>query len=229
MAFRLAAKKIFLTYPQCNAEVQDLQDFLITKLNEYEPAFRIGVELHEDGNQHFHVYISLGRKLETRDSRYFDFIWLLDTYHPNVQAAKNPKQVLDYVSKQGFFIDHGVLDTNGNSGTWSTILAAPTKDVFLAEIEKNAPRDFVLNLDRIMSFADYRYKVEIPPYEDPFTNYTVPQDLQDWVDENIQVSNHPNPIYTGGPQTPPSYTGGPPATPAPPSESSLNLWQDTCS
>jgi len=73
-----------------------------------------------------------------------------------------------------------------------SLVILPTKaGAFLDTVAEVAPRDFILYHDKIHSFAEARYKKELPPYDSPFQDFTVPAPIQRWVDENIQVNHTP--------------------------------------
>lgn len=98
MPFRLSAKNIFLTYPQCPLSPQQLLDRLRAKFTFAE--YSIGQENHQDGNLHLHAVLCFEKKLETRTETLFD----VDGYHPNIQAARNRGDCIRYTQKEGLFI-----------------------------------------------------------------------------------------------------------------------------
>lgn len=95
--FRLQAKRVFLTYPQCPL----MKERLYTFINEKYPIkyALISTELHEDGNTHLHAAIEFKKKIYTRSQATFD----LEGYHPNIQAVKNWPATKNYVKKHGDF------------------------------------------------------------------------------------------------------------------------------
>jgi len=105
-AFRLSCKKLFLTYPQCNVEKNDLLSFL--KLKAHIVAYYIGSEKHEDGNLHLHAAIHYAVKIDTKDVRCFDY----KGFHPNVQSARSWSSVVAYCTKGGDYIHSVQLDVS---------------------------------------------------------------------------------------------------------------------
>ncbi len=88
MSFR-DRKNLFLTYPRCGLEKQDLltffQEFLGTNLQNY----CIGQELHKEAtpeqvidgtDKHFHVFLKINDRLKSRKTDIFD----VKGYHPNI-------------------------------------------------------------------------------------------------------------------------------------------------
>lgn len=107
MPFTINAKNIFLTYAQCPLDKDDVADYLTQLLLDTGHPLQyitVGAEQHADGNPHLHVLLSFDRAFYTRDERYFDIGPFDDNgfcYHPNVQAARRPKECLDYCTKDG--------------------------------------------------------------------------------------------------------------------------------
>lgn len=108
--FRLSGKNLFLTYPQCLLEKQDVLDLLTSKVGiEYALVAR---EFHADGNPHIHVFLTLKKKLNTTRVDFFD----LGNYHGNYQTARNSDDVLDYCRKADSDpLSFGVYVGNGQS------------------------------------------------------------------------------------------------------------------
>ncbi len=90
--FRLQAKRLFLTYPQCPVDAT-LAMILIRELE--EPKIMIvASEAHKDGTPHLHVYIEYERKKDITSPTYYDLQMLEKTYHGNYQAARKHKDVM---------------------------------------------------------------------------------------------------------------------------------------
>ncbi|AYP28808.1 MAG: Rep catalytic domain protein [Aguamentivirus racskinis] len=99
--FRIQAKKLLLTYPQCTLTQDKLFDFINGK-KEVQHA-RICIELHQDGHPHLHAAIEFKQMLETENCRYFD----LEGFHPNVEKTRNWEASLNYVKKGDNWKDYG--------------------------------------------------------------------------------------------------------------------------
>lgn len=182
MTFRLQAKNIFLTYPQCTLSSTILLEYLSGLLSDHQVKYLcVASESHQDGSPHLHALICLGKKLHVRSANFFD----VDDFHPNVQAARDPKQVLDYIKKDGVFEETGVPPTTKPS--WSDCLVATTKQEFLQLVKATSPRDYVLNYERLISFADVHYPSPQLPYQSRFTNdnFNVPDILAEWEHESL--------------------------------------------
>lgn len=94
--FRLRGKKLFLTYPQCDASketmLQHFKDLFGANLINYVVA----CELHKDGHKHIHAFIDLGTPISTTKSNYCD----VGGFHGNYQAVRSEKNVLQYCTKE---------------------------------------------------------------------------------------------------------------------------------
>lgn len=111
--YRLSAKAVFLTYPQCGVPKEDLLFFLVA-LNPTPEYCVVSHELHADGSPHLHALIVFEKKVEKRNAQsWFNF----GEYHPNIQSARSVMKVLEYVKKDGDFCDHG----NMNDLEWNIL------------------------------------------------------------------------------------------------------------
>lgn len=104
-AFRLRGKSLFLTYPRCGVEKVDLLAYLrqlfLAKFSAKIEKYIIATELHEDGEPHIHCFIGLDTSLDKpTTSDVFNF----QTFHPNIQPARNNRAVICYVSKGSDYI-----------------------------------------------------------------------------------------------------------------------------
>lgn len=100
--FRIQTTRLFLTYPQCPLRREDAISQIERLLSGTVKAYIVAQEAHSDENHHLHVFLVLTKRFETRDNRFFD---LLDpstnqSYHPNVQAVRNPRSVMAYCIKE---------------------------------------------------------------------------------------------------------------------------------
>lgn len=102
-SFRLQAKRVFLTYSDCqDLEMEDVVLFLTGSVNPVSLYF-VGQEEHRSGARHYHCYVEYKKKIHTRDPNYFDILVKGVRYHPNVQAVKNKSKCIEYVTKGGNF------------------------------------------------------------------------------------------------------------------------------
>lgn len=103
--FDIHAKAFFITYPQANGVVLDdlflhFRDDWKHGANNAQPQdVLVAKEQHEDGGDHFHVFIRFNSRIHILNQRAFDY----GDYHPNIQAARSPKSVIQYCTKDGNF------------------------------------------------------------------------------------------------------------------------------
>lgn len=91
--FRLMAVRVFLTYPKCSLEREELLEFLDNKWNIKE--YYISRELHKDGTPHLHAALYFSEKIQTRRPDDFD----VKGFHPNIQPIRCWPSVVSYVCK----------------------------------------------------------------------------------------------------------------------------------
>jgi hypothetical protein len=103
-SFRLAAKKVFLTFPSIdsNLDFDSIFHNLESRFLNLSSVI-IAKEAHQDNSTHFHIFIEFQNKLDTRDPNFFDFIF---NKHGNYQAVKNFKQTLNYITKEQHFKEY---------------------------------------------------------------------------------------------------------------------------
>jgi len=101
MARQHFLKHIFLTYAQCPVPPVALLDHL--KCDFDIERICISQETHQDGNPHLHCYMEVKERLvlnKTQFATAFDLDYDIEGYwHPNVQAARNKRKVIEYVCK----------------------------------------------------------------------------------------------------------------------------------
>lgn len=74
MAFKLQAKHLFLTYSQCELELDVIYNHLINIRtgSAYVRRLCVAQEQHQDEGKHFHVYLEFSDKPCIRNPRFFD-------------------------------------------------------------------------------------------------------------------------------------------------------------
>jgi len=83
--------------------------------------------------------------VNTRNSRYFD----IEGYHPNVQSARRPKDVLAYIRKDGTFLDNWPTKRN-----YGEILNECTNyESFMNAMKDNQPKTDSEIFERVMTEA----------------------------------------------------------------------------
>lgn len=150
----------------------------------------ISREEHADGTPHVHAYIRTTRKLSTTNQRVFDVLG----HHPNIQAARNIKAVVEYVKKDGSFISNLTTSTDTGSKSlkrsWGELLKEATNGQnFLNSVKEEYPREYCLYLDRLKAVANHEWPEVQLPYTNPFTTWNIPTELEEWATANITTNN----------------------------------------
>nr|AIY32802.1 RepA [Chickpea chlorotic dwarf virus] len=188
--FRFQSKYVFLTYPKCSSQRDDLFQFLWEKLTPFLIFFLgVATELHQDGTTHYHALIQLDKKPHIRDPSFFDF----EGNHPNIQPARNSKQVLDYISKdgdiktRGDFRDHKVSPSKSDA-RWRTIIqTATSKEEYLDMIKEEFPHEWATKLQWLEYSANKLFPPQPEIYVSPFTESDLRchEDLASWRDTHL--------------------------------------------
>lgn len=179
MVFQVNAKRFLLTYPRSEFDVPQYADW----------AKSIGAdagivcsELHLDGYLHRHALLYFPSGFRSRDPRCFDY----SGRHPNIISnIRSWQGAIDYVKKGPDFLTWGHLPTKKS---WKDILPEASNTGHLLQlIEENYPRDFVLNYDRIKSFAYARYDDSGTfSYTSEFSDFILPDVLSAWVSGELR-------------------------------------------
>lgn len=94
MPFQINSSKLFLTYPQCKVTKEDALEFLTLTFAPKE--YIIAHELHKNGDDHLHVYLSLPGPIRTTNPHFAD---LPNSVHGNYQGCRSAKNVIKYCTK----------------------------------------------------------------------------------------------------------------------------------
>jgi hypothetical protein len=188
--FRINARNFSLTYPQCRA----LRETALEYLKKLAPkGILIAQESHMDGAPHLHVLIQFSNKKNIKNNKYFDFL----NYHPNIQATKNVKAWMEYITKDDKnTLSWGSLVTKLG---WKNVLAIDNKDDFMETIAQIAPRDYILSHERIEYFVSKKFKPTITYQPKPDeTIFKIPFELEMWLDSMFCVGSRPITLVLSG-------------------------------
>lgn len=180
--FRFAAKNVFLTYAQASCSKDDLFNWLLS----LHPTryLCVGEEVHQDGGRHYHCLIQFVDKVTTRDERHFDF----GGNHPNIQVVRNVEHVRTYCTKED--VAPREYGTFGSKSGWASILDQGDRDGFLSAVRSLYPRDYCLQYEKLLAYADAHYCRDRVPYCSP-EDYTfeVPEAILNWQHDAFTVSD----------------------------------------
>lgn len=203
MPFALNQKHVLLTYPQCNIAKEDLLHFLRRLFA--EASICVGHELHQDGGDHLHAFLKFPEPFRTKNQNVFDYMG----HHPNIKGCRHPAAAYEYTKKEGDFCETGEFSFE-KKRKWADIFECTNKEEAHGLIKEIAPRDYVLQNERIHGFINKQFetlKTEyIPEYD--MTTYTITPTMSDFIEQMNEVTTR------GGPRPLPSNTGGPLPLPA---------------
>lgn len=157
--FRLNAKNLFLTYPQC----EEHPDFLIEQCRAYwgEDLQWVvcGREQHQDGNDHLHVVIGLKKKVNLRNADCLDF---LAGKHGDYRSMGSKKKALEYATKDGDYEEWGIetsvyLEAQRSHKSQQSVKVAEgvMNGDTLASLNGQFPGFFLMNLPKIQTYQSW--------------------------------------------------------------------------
>jgi len=104
--FRMDAKNFFLTYPQCSLTKEfvcsELRKLLGDKLN---GLIVCEEDHHQEEGKHLHALALCNRRINIRNSRYFDIV----AHHGDYKVARDVKASVIYIKKDKNFLEWGIV------------------------------------------------------------------------------------------------------------------------
>lgn len=176
---------VFLTYPQCTLEREQLRDFLRNLVPNCE--YIVARELHADGQPHLHAYVHFGRRRRFAGASAFD----VDGFHPNIQKPRSARGCIAYCRKEDAepLVSDGLDGLSGDTKTgWGDLLELSTnREEFLELTRRHFPRDYVLGLERVLFFCEWRFGRTETTYSGRTRGeFREPDSLTSWVTDNLQ-------------------------------------------
>lgn len=79
-------------------------------------------------------------------------------------------------------------DSNDRSSNdvWHEIILARTRQEFFDIASRLAPRQLACSFNSLVAYADWKYRPEVEEYVSPPGEFVVPEELSDWVDQNVR-------------------------------------------
>lgn len=151
--FRFCGRIFFLTYPRCPLTKETILEKLRTLCPEMKWAV-VCNENHQDGTLHGHAVIHVGKVLQSRRPDFFD----LEGFHPNIQAVRSVKKVVDYVKKKGDFLQEGEFDSSSEQKKTKMMdIAEQVRDGrTLEQIHDEYPEVFLSHKRKIEDYYNWR-------------------------------------------------------------------------
>lgn len=219
MTFRLNARYVLITYPQCG----ELDEWAVSNhLSSLGAECIIGRENHSAGGTHLHAFCDFGKKFRSRRTDIFD----VDGHHPNIEPSRgSPERGYDYAIKDGNVVAGGLARpsesrTMSSGDKWGQIVGAESESEFWGLVEQLDPKALATNFGNLKKFVDWRFKPEPSEYIDPGLSFEYGDlyELPAWRDANLgqTVSGEscPSCLTRHGPLVPsgPAPGGGPRAS-----------------
>lgn len=179
--FRFDAKQVFLTWPRCSFEPEDILANVALNIGPtYEIAkWAICQEVHEDGYYHAHALLEFNKRFNSRNERVFD----IDGHHPRIEKRRGTvDQAIEYIEKEGVFIKHWPKVTDSK---WAMAREAQTAEEFWAVLNERCPKEVILNHERIEYYVRKRFKPEVPEYVPRFTEFKVHPQMEQWATDYL--------------------------------------------
>lgn len=154
--FRLQGKSFIITWPQCNELKETVLNRIVSHYQETLAFAIVSHENHQDGSPHLHAVLSFKEKKTFSGANCFDS---LANSHGNYQTARQLRQSVKYVVKDGDFIAHGVdvseylQAAESKQSTKATLMAlelAKTGD--LASLNEIDPGFVMMNLRKLKEY-----------------------------------------------------------------------------
>lgn len=121
--FQINSSKLFFTYSEVNDTTkEDVYNFLQER---FEPKeILVAHELHKNGHDHYHAYLSFDQPLRTCNSRFADYTRPDGVvFHGNYQGCRSPKNVVIYCTKEdNYLANFDITPLLGKTGSMASIL-----------------------------------------------------------------------------------------------------------
>lgn len=188
MPFRVDARNFFVTYPNSTALPHGLVHQSLQDLDKPVSAVYSCREPHENGEFHHHAIVAFASKFNCKNERYFDIEHEGVIYHPNVQGCRDLGASNTYIGKDGVTLGDPIATIGDRRKDIYADLLRDATDArsFMELAEERDAKNFVLNNDRLESFAAKRWGKWEEPREPEFTEFNnVPQSMLDWVNNEL--------------------------------------------
>ena len=197
--FRLAARRLFLTYPQMPEEMtkEDVLESL-RKVVDFQ-SYVISREQHAQEGVHFHVILNARRKFDIKSSHLLDLIYKDKTYHGQYQTIKFYDSCVEYVCKHGDYKTNLLDLVNGKiaslpkqflerakrDGTDEAMRWYIEVDPVKAAGGCSGNKLLELNAKIVELENKLKMKQKIPPYPS-LDQYNLLEELSKWIEAGCQ-------------------------------------------
>lgn len=199
--FRIAAKKILLTYSQVNPEITALHvlEQLENNVNLREFRYVIAKEYHKDGGTHFHVIVIQDEKVDIKNPNALDIQFQKQNFHGNYVPVKSLPHAINYVCKNNQYITNLENLQDGRLLSVKQFIISQVKqkgmeralidhyqrdpEKAIAGISVSALRKQFHDIDQMQT------ALQQDTIDTPFTleNFDISNELQAWIDKPVKT------------------------------------------
>lgn len=158
----------------------------------------IAMEEHEDGANHYHMFIKMQKKINVTTADSFDVEYLDALYHPNIQGARNDGACVRYCKKDGNW-----LSNYHEQSTWELILKEDiTVEEGIAMVVQKNPRDWCLHGQQIESNLRRVKRQKMEEWKPLYTaaNFkNIPEAMTKWLQEEYPKTDRAKSLIIVGP------------------------------
>lgn len=203
MVFQINARNFFITYPQSTAIPHGLVHQHLVDFKEGNIVYSSREAHRHEGTYHHHAIVQFLVRYNCRNERAFDIEHEGRIYHPNIQPVRSIKDSNEYIGKYGETLGDPIATTaEGRANIYAQLLADATDaKSFMQLAEERDAKNFVLNHDRLESFAAKRWGKWEEPVEPEYTEFAnVPDAMTDWVNTHLKgdIRRPKNLVLVGG-------------------------------
>lgn len=190
---------VLLTYPTVGDDwsYQTLIDIIVGT----GAVYRLGRELHQDGQPHYHCFVQWAAPFSHPDGA---GLFTVGGRRPNIKRfSANPGRRWDYVGKYaGQKEGHTILgdqcerpggdkdDTERTQADiWGEIICATSQDEFFEKLAALAPKQLGCNFGSLKLYAEWKYRPEAKVYETPEGTFTPNAEMVAWKEANVGLTS----------------------------------------
>lgn len=186
--FRAQGTNFSVTWPQSDFPLQDALDNLKSKTVGAARVVEVIIssELHEDGNLHRHAFVRFNRRIDQRNSRFFDW----EGRHANIQRTQNVPAWKNYIRKDGDFLEWSEPaqdDDNEETDLFELARTLGPETYYNTCLRKGIPFAYASNAWKISKSEQSLVTFETDP--NPDLNLTLPRDLAEFKFDETTLTN----------------------------------------
>ena len=156
--FRINARSVFLTYPQCDASPEDVLQKITAWGKSRKLKFAIvGAEEHKDGTPHLHAVLVFSARINVRRAAIFD---AFTGKHGHYEATRSVAMCTRYCTKDGNYRLYGITEdelqallNKGQRNKSDIVATRLMKGESLVALRKEFPGFFLMHGGKIERFA----------------------------------------------------------------------------